>query len=142
MKTGKKRSITNKLRPEDEMNYYYLSHDFGYIFVFENNSDTMTLDEFVCFTKLVNLKLNHEDSKTSNGEPFWKFTVPPNRKVFKHLRRIEVNAAISMSYKVDHEFLQPKQREISVKEKLAPETLSEGEIVEIIKNRGTKRKFK
>jgi frataxin-like iron-binding protein CyaY len=142
MSNGKKCQIVNKQNPSDDMWYYYSSHDMGYTFVFENNSESTTLDEYIFFDKLENSKLTNSDLEVSKGEPFWKFTVPPKSKIAKHLRRKTIEEGFSMSYKMSHEFLASGQVPLGVMERHAPENLSEKQLLEITKNRGEKYTFK
>ena len=94
------------------------------------------------FDELDNLNLTSSDNETSHGSPFWKFIVPPKSKVVKHLRRGLIDKGISISYKCNHEFLKPGEMTYSIKERCAPETLTDEEIVDIIKQRGEKSTFK
>ena len=89
----------------------------GYTFVFENKSSTTTLDEYMTFDKFENLKLTSADAAVSDGKPFWKFTVEPNKKIVKHLRRVSVDLGFSISFSASHEFLKPCEKLYSVKEK-------------------------
>ena len=73
---GKETLIVNK-NSQDKISYFLNSHDFGYTFVFKNKSKTSTLDAYWTFREFQNLKLSSQDSKISNGELFWKFTVGP-----------------------------------------------------------------
>jgi len=119
-----------------------MGHDFGYTFVFVNKNKSLTLDEYVMFDKLDNLKLTAADREISNDQPFWKFTVKPGEKVVKHLRKIIIDAGFSMSYQSTHEFLNPGEQEYSVKERHSPEKLTDKELIQILKLRGEKQKFK
>lgn len=56
-----KEAIVNKMAPDEPMNYQCLSHDLGYTFVFINNSENYSLDEYITFSTLKNLKLTNGD---------------------------------------------------------------------------------
>jgi len=141
MKKGKKKKIVNESSPDEVMNYYSLSHDFGQTFVFENESENTTLDNYVDFPKLENLKLTSTDYATSNNENYWKFWIKPKSKIAKHLRRDDVNRSSSFSYSVKHNFLKPGEKPCSIKEKRDPDKLTDEEIREIIEEKGEKRPF-
>lgn len=57
------------------MFYFFMSHDFGYTFVFVNENKSLKLDEYITFDKLENLQLTKTDKEISSNKPFWKFVV-------------------------------------------------------------------
>lgn len=124
------------------MFYFFMSHDFGYTFVFVNENKSLKLDEYITFDKLENLQLTKTDKEISSNKPFWKFVVDSGKKVVKHLRKEVVDSGFSMSYQLSHEFLKPDQEEISLKEKLSPESLTDDEIIDIVKKRAEPYMFK
>ena len=118
------------------MEYYLASHDFGYVFVFVNNSDTLTLDEYITFPIFNNLELTPEDNKASNGSIYWKFIVKPQSKMTKILRKAELTKGFNISYKTNHVFLNPGQSARSIEELTCPETLSDNQLSSILQERG------
>ena len=118
------------------MEYYDASHDFGYVFVFVNNSDTFTLDEYLKFIHLDNLQLTPEDNRTCNGHNFWHFIVKPLSRVTKILRKKDITEDCWRNYTRNDVFLNPGQSARSIQELTHPETLSDLQLSSILQERG------
>ncbi|CAI2384940.1 unnamed protein product [Moneuplotes crassus] len=137
-KDGKKKAISNPSAPKDVMNYYYLFHDYGVIFIFENKSKTYTLDEYFTLKKLDNLRLCSEDLKLSKQKPFWKFTVKPQTYIVKSLQKVNISLGVCFQNTCGHQFLKPGDQTSSIIERNSPEQLSADEIAHITALRGVK----
>ena len=140
MSNGKKCKMESKQGQVEHM--YYITHDFGYTFVFDNSDSKTTIDIYLYFETLKNLALTKGDLEISSQKPFWKFTIPPKSKIAKHLRKKDLDAGFSMSYKISHEFLKPGQKPLSIKEKLSPSELKDKELIQILKDRAENNTFK
>ncbi|CAI2385633.1 unnamed protein product [Moneuplotes crassus] len=138
LKDGKKKAISNPSAPKDVMNYYYLFHDYGVIFIFENKSKTYTLDEYFTLKKLDNYRLTNQDLQLSKHKPFWKFTVKPKKRVVKHLQKINMGLKTSFQYNYNHKFIKAGDLESCVIERDSPEELSDLEVATIITQKGVK----
>ena len=142
LRIGKKCAIESRDIKQTNMWYYYMGHDFGYTFVFVNDSKDLSVDEYITFETLENLQLTNSDKQFSKNQPFWKFTVKPGSKVVKHLRKVTIDAGFCMNYKLSHQFLKPGETPMTLKERHSPESLTDDDLTNILKSRGEPQSFK
>jgi hypothetical protein len=127
--------------PENDENpkirYFYAEYDFGCIFLFENASDSLTLDEYITFTSLENLKFLDSDYKENKGQPYLLFIVPPQTRVRKILRKIDLNENLSIDFKLNSRIINESEQKPSlIQERMNPLTISDIELIAFLKNKG------
>jgi len=125
------------------MKYHLFSHDFGYVFAFENNHDTLTLDVRTVISKLVNLKFSVRDLQASRRKELWWLQVKPGAKAFRFLSICTLGAQVSLSYINSYKFLSPGEMPYCFEERCGDHNdLSDEQIMTIVKNRGEKTQLK
>ena len=123
LENGQKSSIIPNEGDAECIYRYVYSHNFGRVFAFVNNHETLKVDVLIKFPIITNLELTSNDLNVSKNRNLWKFEVLPGQSVFKFLNTSNQNEPTNLSYTHEYLFLKPGEKSYSLTERVAPEEL-------------------
>jgi len=107
---GKKKIVMTSEKKESKCYMYVSQHDFGYVFLFENNEEELRFDGYIAFSSLTNIEPDNI-FKNDSGEKCWHIVLKPGESKYCHARRQDPTCKFGIAHKSSFKLLGLDEKE-------------------------------